>query len=566
MGKLAPALALALFLAIVSNCQAGATTIQSCDSLIYCQGQLLDTVQKARIYKDSKTFVDMMQLNDPSVTLENFRNFMESHNNAPTSQQVAEFVQQNFASTGELDNWTPSDFTTTPKFLRKIKDVTVRDFARQLVSIWPTLSRKVNSSVARNPSRHSLIPLPNGFVVPGGRFKEIYYWDSYWIVKGLLISEMSQTVRGVLENFLSLVERYGFVPNGSRVYYLNRSQPPLLSLMVGLYIDETNDLKWLKRHIRTLEEELEWWLSNRTIVVKKDGVEHRLAHYACESGTPRPESYAEDLRTCESHADKETCYKNLKSGAESGWDFSSRWFFAPDGAISPNLTLIDTKRAIPVELNSYLCKAFRELSHFHKLLEDEVNAFKWLQRHETWKRSIEAVFYNETDGIWYDFDSLQQQHRRGFYPSNLAPLWAEAYDALQKDSLGRRAAEYLRSNDITSFQGGIPTSLLHSGEQWDLPNAWPPLQEIVILGLQRTGNADAGDLARIFAERSVNAFVTGYTKHREMFEKYDALHVGEFGGGGEYVVQSGFGWSNGVALSLIDAFYTSNAKKNVRAR
>nr|CAI5865772.1 unnamed protein product [Callosobruchus analis] len=99
-------------------------------------------------------------------------------------------------------------------------------------------------SVLDEPDQHSLIPVPNGFIIPGGRFKEIYYWDSYWIIQGLLISEMTETAKGMLENFIAIVDKYGFVPNGCRVYYLNRSQPPLLSLMVGLYIEATRDIPW----------------------------------------------------------------------------------------------------------------------------------------------------------------------------------------------------------------------------------------------------------------------------------------------------------------------------------
>lgn len=278
-------------------------TIQSCDSPVYCQGELLDVVQKFQIFNDSKSFVDMSQTHSMNETLENFQQLIDSTNNNPTKEQIEQFVEDNFVSQGELDDWTPSDFKSNPAFLRNIDDVVVRDFARTLVSIWPQLGRKVKSEVSEDPSRYSLISLPNGFIVPGGRFQEVYYWDSLWIIKGLLISEMTETVRGMLENFLSLVERYGFVPNGSRVYYLNRSQPPLLAMMVGLYIENTNDVDWLRQHIDVVEKELTWWLNNRVIDVEKDGVKYTLAHYASESGTPRPESYSQDVNTCASFDD-----------------------------------------------------------------------------------------------------------------------------------------------------------------------------------------------------------------------------------------------------------------------
>lgn len=290
-----------ILVALLSYCHAKSETPQSCDSLVYCQGDLLDTVQRAKIFNDSKTFVDMGQVNPMNETLANFEKLINNTNNNPTKKEVQEFVEENFVSRAELEEWTPPDYKSNPAFLKDIKDIVVRDFARTLVSIWPNLGRKVKSEVNEDPDRYSLIYLPNGFVVPGGRFQEVYYWDSYWIVKGLLLSEMTETVRGMLENFLSLVERYGFIPNGSRVYYLNRSQPPFLALMVGLYIEKTNDVDWLRQYIDVVEEELVWWLNNRVIDVEKDGVNYTLAHYASKSGTPRPESYSEDVKTCSSY-------------------------------------------------------------------------------------------------------------------------------------------------------------------------------------------------------------------------------------------------------------------------
>ncbi|KAJ8927266.1 hypothetical protein NQ314_020267 [Rhamnusium bicolor] len=250
-------------------------TMQSCDSLIYCQGELLDTIQTSGIFDDSKTFVDMIQVNALNKTLENFDQLMIDTNNNPTKEELKQFVENNFVAEGELDEWSPTDYKSNPAFLKKIDDIVVRDFARNLVSIWPDLARKVKNTVSENPDRHSLIPVPNGFIVPGGA------------LQGAVL--------------------LGLVLDSERVYYLNRSQPPLLSLMVSLYIDATKNLEWLRENIETIEDELKWWLTNRVTVVERDGVKYSLAHYASESGTPRPESYHEDVRTCatfESENDK----------------------------------------------------------------------------------------------------------------------------------------------------------------------------------------------------------------------------------------------------------------------
>lgn len=195
---------------------------QSCNSRVYCQGSLLDTVQRARIFSDSKTFVDMSQTNSEEVTLRNFDALLVKTNNNPTKAEVSQFVKENFKNDSELETWTPEDFNPSPSFLKTIKDDEIKTFASNLVGIWPSLGRKVSSTVFQNPEKHSLIGVPNGIIIPGGRFKEFYYWDSYWIIEGLLISEMPRTARGMIENLLSMVETYGFVPNGGRVYYLNR--------------------------------------------------------------------------------------------------------------------------------------------------------------------------------------------------------------------------------------------------------------------------------------------------------------------------------------------------------
>ncbi|KAJ8972939.1 hypothetical protein NQ317_013210 [Molorchus minor] len=541
-------------------------TLQSCDSLVYCQGSLLDTVQKSGIFDDSKTFVDLTQSNPPATTLSNFEKLMKDTNNNPSVEQIRDFLDKNFISETELEQWAPSDYQTNPDFLWKIDDVAVRDFARQLIGIWPTLARKIKKDVAENPDKHSLIPVPNGFIIPGGRFRELYYWDSYWIVKGLLLSQMDKTAKGMIENLITFVDRYGYIPNGGRVYYLNRSQPPLLTLMVGLYVDAMDDKKWLRKVIGYLEKEMQWWLNNRTVTVEKNGVKHTMVHFASASGTPRPESYIEDIKTCSGYGDqkkKENCYKEIKSGAESGWDFSSRWIIDSNGGTNANLTNIQTRRIIPVDLNAFLCKAFSELSRFYTMLGEPQKAIKWLEKSKTWQKSIELVLYDKADGIWYDFDATTSKPRRIFYPSNFAPLWTESYQPLLAKGYGAKAAKYFRGRGVNDYRGGIPTSLIRSGEQWDYPNAWPPLQEIVILGLKKTGEGDAKQVAETFAKRWIDANIRGYNQNNEMFEKYDAINSGQYGGGGEYTVQTGFGWTNGVALSLIEEYYVKTDSNDV---
>ncbi|VEN43496.1 unnamed protein product [Callosobruchus maculatus] len=532
---------------------------ESCESQVYCQGKLLDFIQRFRSYNDSKTFVDMIQITSEAKIIENFDQLLQATSGSPSPYDLGNFMSKYFVSEGDLDNWLPPDFNANADFIRSINDVSIRDFAQAMINIWPTLGRKVRNIVIQYPNRHSSIYVPNGFIVPGGRFRETYYWDSYWIIKGLLISGMTETARGMIENFLYLIANYGYVPNGSRVYYLGRSQPPLLALMMGLYMDFTNDIHWLQRYTDVLETELLWWMNNRSILVVKNGRKYVLSHYSVESGTPRPESYYEDYNTCSlymSGDDQENCYSNLKSAAESGWDFSTRWIFNQNGDF--NISNVQPKRIVPVDLNSYLCRAFKELARFYKLLNKPERSKIWLDVSYMWQDAIEQVLYNDEDGIWYDYDIFMGASRPAFYPSNFAPLWTESFRPIMRDSYGLRAARYLLSQGITQFPGGIPTSLIRSGQQWDFPNCFPPLQETVILGLQKTRNVEASEVATLLARRVIDSWMKGYSINQVMYEKYNAERPGEFGEGGEYQVQSGFGWTNGVALSLINEFFTTD--------
>jgi alpha,alpha-trehalase len=540
--------------------QVSAQSQPSCDSRVYCQGKLLHVVEMSRIFNDSKTFVEMKMINDERTTLENFDNFLKDTNHKRSRADLMKFVSDNFKQENEFESWTPTDFTDNPTLLSRIEDKTIRQFAQDLVKIWPTLAKKVKKEVLDYPEHYSLLPVDNGFIIPGGRFTEFYYWDSYWIVEGLLLSDMHETVRGMLDNFLSIVEKYGFIPNGARVFYLNRSQPPLLTLMVSLYVSATNDMEWLAKNIRTIDTELRFWLNNRLVDVVKDGIVYKLAHYNSNSGSPRPESYYEDVTTASvfsDERDKAELYMDLKSAAESGWDFSSRWIVDEYGGTRGNLSALHTRRIIPVDLNAFLCQAFQKLSEFYQTLGDYPNAGFWSKLVKIWQHSIEMVHYNRDDGIWYDWDNELSQHRRMFFPSNFAPLWSETFDSRNAEILGEMAAEYFISQNMMDYHGGIPTSLSQTGEQWDYPNAWPPLQSIVVMGLDKSGSYRAKQLARELARRWVKANLIGFRQTGEMFEKYNVEVPGQTGGGGEYVVQTGFGWTNGVVLEFINRFFTT---------
>lgn len=246
----------------------------------------------AGIYKDSKYFVDMKMKHPPNETLLSFRDFMKSYDHSPTKQEVERFVTSSFEPAGyEFEDWDPTDWTASPKFLQRIQDDVLRKFGSDLNHIWKMLGRKMKEDVRINEELYSIIYVPNPVIVPGGRFREFYYWDSYWIIKGLLLSEMYDTVKGMLTNFVTIVDKIGFIPNGGRVYYAMRSQPPLLIPMVEEYLKTTHDIAWLKENLWLLEKEFDFWMTNRTVDIERDGINYTLARYYEESSGPRPESY-----------------------------------------------------------------------------------------------------------------------------------------------------------------------------------------------------------------------------------------------------------------------------------
>nr|Q8MMG9.1 RecName: Full=Trehalase; AltName: Full=Alpha,alpha-trehalase; AltName: Full=Alpha,alpha-trehalose glucohydrolase; Flags: Precursor [Pimpla hypochondriaca]CAD31109.1 trehalase [Pimpla hypochondriaca] len=536
-----------------------------CDSEVYCQGELLKTIQLGEVFKDGKTFVDHYQVNDPSVTVANFRKLMAETGGKPNKDQLTQYVKENFAQENEVIDWSPPDWQENPEFLQRVQDPVFRKWAKDLNDVWKIISRKVAPSVAEHPERHSIISVDNGFIVPGGRFQEFYYWDSYWVMEGLLLTGMKNTSRGILENFLSMVTRFGFIPNGGRVYYLMRSQPPLLIPMVDLYLTHTGDMQFLRDNIGTLEKELGYFLSQKTVDVTKNGKTYKMARYIVSSNGPRPESYREDYELAKNindEAEKRRFYEDLKAAAESGWDFSSRWYISENGTRG-SLSNIATRNIIPVELNAFLQRNARMLAQFHTTLGNPTKAKYYKDIATSYQQAIDDVLWSESEGVWLDFDLRNSQHRNYFFPTNVAPLYTQSFDSSKAQIYGQRAAAYLTRNGILDYMGGTPASLFPTGEQWDLPNAWPPLQSIIVQALRNSNEESAEKLAKELAIRWLRANHKGYSQSGQMFEKYDALNPGKFGGGGEYVVQEGFGWTNGVVYEFLNSYPNATPDDNV---
>lgn len=530
-----------------------------CESPIYCYGHLIRTIQLANIYNDTLTFLRCNKLFSDDNILNNFAILMEKTEYEPSPDQLLDFMHDYFVNGTGVRLWMPSDFhlSSESTLLKKIRDPNLNNFARSLVNIWPRMGRKIREAVNLNPDPYSVIYVPNGFIVPGDRFMDLFYWDSYWTISGLLISNMLDTARGMIENLLYLVQKYGYVPNANRLYFLGRSQPPLLTAVVAKYFSYTQDRLWLRRNMATVEMELRYWLKAKTQTVTVKGKAYRLLHYINDrdQSGPRPEAYRTDYknsRTIPSSA-RYRFYNEIKSAAESGWDFSSRWFVDANSSTG-NLSDSHTTRILPVDLNAFFAGDLQLIGDLYSILMDKENAYYWWSRAYEWRKAIEVVLWDEENGSWFDYDMGLQVLNRKFYLSSVTPLWTGAVEKHEAPKFAARFVQYLRSSGALDYPGGVPVSMLFTNQQWDFPNAWPPLQSILIGGLERSGSQEAGLLARELAERWIRVNYLSYCRNETMFEKYCVLDAGCPGVGGEYEVQTGFGWTNGVVLELLQRY------------
>ena len=201
-------------------------------------------------------------------------------------------------------------------------------------------------------------------------------------------------------------------------------------------------------------------------------------------------------------------------------------------------------------IKSFHAKNAQILSEYHKLFGNEIEAEHYNQIHKILNDSISQVFWHEKDGIWYDYDFQNGVARANFTPSNFVPLWTGSGTPEQNES----AVDYLLKQNLQCFPGGVPTTFENSGQQWDFPNCWPPLEHIMVQGLENTKISKAQKLAFEIAAKRVKGCYLNFVQKGHMFEKYDATQINKIGSGGEYEVQLGFGWTNGVILDFLDMF------------
>ncbi|HWJ21051.1 MAG TPA: alpha,alpha-trehalase TreA [Gemmatimonadaceae bacterium] len=489
-------------------------------------GPLFHDVQTAAVFADSKTFVDSRPLSAPAEIVARY-----AAERGTPGFSLRAFVERNFEPPRAPEVVVRSD--------------TAQSMEAHIRALWPALTRAADQA----DDRSSLIPLPHRYVVPGGRFREVYYWDSYFTMLGLVESGRTDLVKDMLDNFAYLVRTVGHVPNGNRTYYLGRSQPPFFAAMVGLYARATDTTKALA-YLDALEAEHAFWMEGADQLAP--GTAHRrvvrlangalLNRYWDDIPEPRPESYREDeaLGRQLAGAARESLYRNLRASAESGWDFSSRWMRDPH-----DLKTLETIDLAPVDLNSLLYNAERTIAALRRArgqAGDAAVAARFDAAADARRRALLAAAWDSAGGWFYDV-----RWRSGERVADRPTLAAVAplYFGLAGAEQGRAVAARLERDFLKP--GGFVTTLVASGQQWDAPNGWPPLQWLAIEGARRYGRGDLADSARA---RWLSLDRRTYRATGKMTEKYDVVNPARAAGGGEYPTQDGFGWTNGVALAL----------------
>ncbi len=484
-------------------------------------GQLFIDVQMSRIFPDNKTFADCVPKRDPKAIVTDYLKIKED---SSVRFSLLRFVEENFSVPVSVTSSYQSD-----------KSGSVVTHIKQL---WSVLKRNPDSVVEGS----SLLPLPYSYIVPGGRFREIYYWDSYFTMLGLQESGEYEIMENMIKNFAFMLDKYGHIPNGNRTYYLSRSQPPYFSMMLDLLAEQQGN-KVYAVYQNAMLKEYDYYMdktaATKHVVKMPDG--SVLNRYWDADVRPRQESFVQDSTLAIGYkGNRAMLYKNLRSGAESGIDFSSRWF-----ADGKNLSTIHVTDFIAVDLNGLLYHLELALSKSFKETGDLVKSKYYAGLAIRRKNAINKYCWDAKSHWYYDYDIKAKKLSPEITILGISPL----FFGVASPSQATGAAVFAKEKLLKA--GGFVTTLKNTGEQWDAPNGWAPLEWISIKGLE---NYKAHDLAKTAAERWAALNIRVFHSTGKMMEKYNVVDANLEGGGGEYASQDGFGWSNGVLLKLMKMY------------
>ncbi|MGH7196820.1 MAG: alpha,alpha-trehalase TreF [Candidatus Saccharimonadales bacterium] len=501
---------------------AGSSLVPTPDSPDEVLGELFHDVQLGRVHLDGKTFVDAIPKAGKRKILTAYLKNRQNPN-----FDLKKFVEEHFQAAIEA----ASVYQSNPE----------NNIQQHINELWPVLTKQTSKNIG------SLIALPHSYIVPGGRFKEQFYWDTYFIMLGLAEAGQWELIDGTIKNYAYMIRKFDYIPTANRTYLLSRSQPPFFAAMVKLLASHKGKLT-LVRYLPYLLAEHKFWMkgsknvtaalpANRRVVRMPDG--SLLNRYSDSKRTPRPESFKEDVETAHLANGRlaSQVYADIRAAAESGWDFSARWF--KDGM---SLRTIHTTDIVPVDLNCLLYELEQTIAEAYHILKQSALAKKYEQKAKKRAEAINRWCWSKKDNFYMDYDFVEGAPTPRFTLAGAFPLYvgiaapvhaATVADKIKKDFLKK---------------GGLVATLDTTGQQWDAPNGWAPLHWTTVQGLQRY---DEHDLADEIKNRWIQTNLRVFKTDGKLVEKYNVVDGVNAAGGGEYPLQDGFGWTNGVLLAFL---------------
>ena len=482
-------------------------------------GEFFETVALQNLFADSKQWADAIPKSPPSEILAQARSV-----DMNSSEVLRKFLDESFVlSPASADVKQP-----TPGL----------PLDEHIAELWELLTRRMSDL----PPYSSHLPLPHPYVVPGGRFQEVYYWDSYFTMLGFGAAQ-EDLKRSMVRNFAHLIRTYGHIPNGNRTYYLSRSQPPFFFRMVALLAPDSPPRAFAE-YLPELKAEHSFWMHDSTkarsgqparrVVVMPDG--SLLNRYWDARNVPRDESYREDVQVAVSSGrEPEEVYRDIRAAAESGWDFSSRWL-----ADGESLQTMETTSIVPPDLNSLLYGLEKAIADGCRTEGDSECAQSYDSMASARRAAIHKYLWNDGTGLFDDYHWRERRRLGHITAAALYPLFV----GLATETQAARVADTLEERLLK--EGGVVSTDQTTGQQWDAPNGWAPLQWIAVTGLRRYGE---NELAETIARRWLVLVSDVYASTGKLLEKYNVVTLTS-GGGGEYALQDGFGWTNGVTIGL----------------
>ncbi|KEO75588.1 alpha,alpha-trehalase TreF [Anditalea andensis] len=485
-------------------------------------GPLFHDVQMNHVFPDSITFADCFPKRSPEEILSLYE--IEKHKK---DFDLKDFVSEYFE--------IPSPIKTEYESNQQLP------VTEHISKLWPLLTRTSQTNC-------SMLPVPKSYVVPGGRFRGLYYWDSYFTMLGLQSAGEHELIRDMVDNFAHLIDTYGHIPNANRSYYLTRSQPPFFALMIRLLADIDGTDVYAK-YLPHMQKEYNYWMdgyfrlsdketSFRRVLLMPDG--SILNRYWDDLPAPRPESYVEDVEMAHKSAafgvEPGKLYRHIRAACESGWDFTCRWFREPS-----KMETIHTTDIIPVDLNCLLYDLEMTLSEAYKHSSFTEPSTYFHQKAEKRKKAMMDNLWNEDHKFFMDYDSESNKSTKILSLAGVYPLFFKMATKAQAEEVHKHITEGFL------HKGGVVSSLPESGQQWDFPNGWAPMQYITYVALRNYGYDDT---AKELKNRWITLNDDVFKETGKMMEKYNVVNPDSPAGGGEYPNQDGFGWTNAIYLWL----------------